>query len=76
MIAALPHPRSPEAAAAVAAFEAARGSLADTLADCTSGLEMVSRGFADDVTLAAAYDVTDVVPQLREGRFASRRRLS
>jgi len=64
---ALPASRSPEAASAVAAFEAARAVLADTLARSSSGRELIERGFASDVDLAAALDVSDTVPRF-EGR--------
>lgn len=60
---------SPEAAAAATVFTAARASLAATLAACSSGREMLERGFARDVELASQYDVSDVVPLLRDGRF-------
>lgn len=62
---------SPEARAAVAAFESARPALASLLADCASGRELIDRGFAGDVELAAAHDATGVVPILRDGAFAA-----
>ncbi|MDP9395026.1 MAG: 2-phosphosulfolactate phosphatase [Actinomycetota bacterium] len=55
---------SPEAEAAALAAGARR-----PLEDCPSGRELVERGFAEDVRLAALADVDDVVPVLRDGRF-------
>ena len=56
--------RSPEAGAAVAAFEAVEGRLAGQLQGCASGRELVEGGFAGDVDVAAALDVSAVVPVL------------
>jgi 2-phosphosulfolactate phosphatase len=62
---------SPEAAAAVAAFRAAAlwGALPGALAACSSGRELVARGFDDDVEIAAQVDSAEVVPVLRDGAF-------
>jgi len=62
---------SPEAAAARAAFVAARARLAENLAGCTPGRELVARGLADDLDDAAAVDVTTAVAVLRAGVFRS-----
>jgi 2-phosphosulfolactate phosphatase len=61
---------SPEAAAAVAAFRAVEGRLAEELAHCAGGRELVEAGFAADVDLAAAYDVSGVVPVLTGDAFS------
>ncbi len=55
---------SPEARAAAAAFEAVEPGLPTQLANCASGLELVHKGFADDVTIAAEHGVSDAVPVL------------
>jgi 2-phosphosulfolactate phosphatase len=60
---------SPEAAAAVAAFRATR--LPGDLAACSSGRELVARGYGGDVEMAADVDVSTVVPVLREGAFVA-----
>ena len=60
---------SPEAAAARAAFVAARPRLDATLAGCASGIELIGRGWADDVAVAAEHDVTVVVPMLTADGF-------
>ncbi|MHA6630541.1 2-phosphosulfolactate phosphatase [Pseudonocardia sichuanensis] len=64
--------RSPEAELAVAQFRAAREQgLPDVLAATASGRELHAEGFAGDVTLAAAHDVSDVAPTLRDGMLAA-----
>ncbi len=64
-------PVSPEAGAAVAAWEAARPHLDAALRESTSGQALVVSGQADELTWAGAPDVTDVVPVLADGRFAA-----
>jgi len=58
---------SPEAAAAVAAWQAT--DLPDALVACASGRELVEAGFADDVAIAARHDTSDVVPVLTGESF-------
>ncbi|GMA24005.1 hypothetical protein GCM10025864_17640 [Luteimicrobium album] len=60
---------SPEAAAALAAFEAVQHDLAASLAACSSGRELADAGFAEDVVVAADLDADDVVPVLVDGAF-------
>jgi 2-phosphosulfolactate phosphatase len=60
---------SPEAKSAVAAWEDAKKTVADTLLRCSSGRDLVARGFRTDVEYASAYDVSDVVPILIDGAF-------
>lgn len=62
---------SPEARLAAAAFERLRPDIARVLADCASGRELLERGFASDVELAAGLDATGLVPVLRDGAFAA-----
>lgn len=57
---------SPDAAAAAAAFRALR-----PLAECPSGVELVQRGFADDVALASELDASEAVPVLRDGSYVA-----
>jgi 2-phosphosulfolactate phosphatase len=59
---------SVEAGVARAAYAAVddRGA---ALASCASGRELVARGYAADVEVAAERDASDVVPVLREGVF-------
>ncbi|MEO7754013.1 MAG: 2-phosphosulfolactate phosphatase [Terracoccus sp.] len=63
---------SPEAEAAVAAWQAAAVSLADHVAACASGRELVESGWADDVSVAAELDSSAAVPVLVDGAFRDR----
>lgn len=60
----LPGSRSAEARVAAAAFEAGRDQLWDLLARCGSGRELIERGSAGDVALAAEWAVSLTVPLL------------
>jgi 2-phosphosulfolactate phosphatase len=60
-------PLTPRAAAAAEAFRGARGDLEAALLATRSGRELVDRGFAHDVRLAAEAGVSVTVPQL-EGK--------
>ena len=60
---------SPEAGAAIAAYGALAGSPGAALRASVSGLELRFSGFADDVELAGALDVSRAVPVLRQGWF-------
>ncbi len=55
---------SPEAEVAVAAFQNLQGNLVTALERCSSGKELVTRGFAKDVELAAAINISSCVPLL------------
>ena len=55
-------PRSPEADAAAAAYRAAEPNLAESLAQCASGRELIGYGYPDDVAVAAELDASAVVP--------------
>jgi 2-phosphosulfolactate phosphatase len=61
---------SPEARAAMAAFDAARDDLDGCLAGSVSGRELVARGWSDDVAAAAALDAEAVAPVLDGSEFA------
>ena len=61
----------PEARLAADAFCSVEGSLASALLGCASGLELVAATFGEDVEIAAALDVSDVVPVLVAGEFVS-----
>ncbi|MFT4037295.1 MAG: 2-phosphosulfolactate phosphatase, partial [Thermomicrobiales bacterium] len=61
-----------EAGAAVALFRAMQPELRQTLHACASGQELLARGYAEDVDLAAELDTDTVVPLLSEGRLLPR----
>lgn len=60
---------SPEARAAMAAFDDARDDLRDWLLASGSGRELVGRHWRDDVEMAAALDVESVAPVLDGAAF-------
>jgi 2-phosphosulfolactate phosphatase len=60
---------SPEASAAVAAWEGAKESIPSIVANCASGRELVERGRLYDLEYAADVGVSTVVPTLTEGAF-------
>jgi 2-phosphosulfolactate phosphatase len=60
---------SPEARAAMAAFDEARDDLPEWLLASTSGRELVGRGRRDDVVAAAALDVEAIAPVLVRAAF-------
>lgn len=62
---------SPEAAVARTAFRTVGADLPVQLAACASGLELIGKGFARDVALAARVDVSAVVPVLTDGWFSA-----
>lgn len=60
---------SPEARAARAAFRDAADELESLLGQCSSGKEHAERGHAENVTLAAAANVSTCVPRLVDGAY-------
>lgn len=63
--------KSPEAMLAETAFERFRGELGDCMFRCSSGRELVEKGFAADVELAAAFNVSSAAPMLVEGAYTT-----
>jgi 2-phosphosulfolactate phosphatase len=61
--------KSPEAAAAEAAFLRFRSDLSATIMKCGSGKELIARGFAEDVELAAELNVSETVPRFVDGAY-------
>lgn len=60
---------SVEARSALAAYTAASADLPAALDACASGRELRERGFGEDVEVASAHDVSEVVPVLRGESF-------
>ena len=60
---------SPEAVSAVGAFEEAKSELGRHLRQCSSGKELIERGFSEDVQLASQLNVSDSAPVLIEDAF-------
>jgi 2-phosphosulfolactate phosphatase len=69
VLSALPGRPSPEAEAAIAAFESVRNLGIRMLNGCSSGKELIGRGFGDDVALAAELDASTAAPRLHGGAF-------
>lgn len=65
---------SPEARLAADAYRSVSTNLREELLACASGRELVDSGFGDNVEIAAAVNVTNVVPELVAGRFSAARR--
>jgi 2-phosphosulfolactate phosphatase len=53
---------SPEAEIAIAAFHGVKDNLAIALRKCSSGKELITRGFATDIELAATINTSSCVP--------------
>lgn len=60
---------SPEAQAALNVFASTRSDLHATLAGSSSGCELIERGFARDVELAAELNISITAPLLRDGAY-------
>lgn len=60
---------SPEAEMAVAAFHSFEKDLLAKLKKCSSGKELITKGFELDVELAAALNVSDCVPLFTENAY-------
>ena len=63
---------SPEANAAFQVFNGVQNNLHETLAACSSGLELIGREFPEDVVLASALNSSTCVPILRNGAYQAR----
>jgi 2-phosphosulfolactate phosphatase len=66
VLAGLAGAQTSEARLAAMAFASARERLAEVLAGSISGQELITRGFAADVTLASEYDASAAVPVVDE----------
>lgn len=62
---------SPEARAAVAAYDAVADELPALLYDCAGGRELTQYGYPDDVAIAAEVDSSQCVPVLRDGKMSA-----
>lgn len=73
IIAFLSGTRSAEAEIAVAAFQQAQHDLLDYLTRCSSGRELIERGFGEDVLLAAQFQQSSCVPVLTNTAYIRHR---
>lgn len=60
---------SPEARTALNAYDMAVGDMYTVLKGCSSGRELIERGFEEDVTLAGELNCSSVTPRLVEGSY-------
>ncbi len=64
---------SPEAEVAVVAFHGLNDNLAIALRNCSSGKELIARGFATDVELAAAINSSRCVPLFARNAYVKQK---
>ena len=64
VIAVLNMPASPESQAAADAYRVVQANLLASVMECSSGRELMERGFADDFDWACDLNVSQVVPLL------------
>jgi 2-phosphosulfolactate phosphatase len=60
---------SPEAEAAMAVFHGLKDNLVTALRGCSSGKELIARGFGTDIELAAAINISSCVPLLTHNAY-------
>ncbi len=65
---------SPEAQLASEAYQGLRQSLERLIKQCSSGQELIRRGFKQDVDLASEMNVSDCVPMLVNRAYANHAR--
>lgn len=64
--------KSPDALAAEATYLQFKAQLPETLMQIGSGIELIEKGFPDDVRLAAQHNVSEVVPQRIHDAYQAR----
>ena len=64
---------SPETEVAVTTFKAFQQDLLGYLKKCSSGKELIEKGFESDVELSAAYNVSDCVPCFTDNAYVNYR---
>jgi 2-phosphosulfolactate phosphatase len=63
---------SPEAEVAVTTFQAFQKDLLGYLQRCSSGKELIEKGYESDVEIAAAYNISDCVPLFTDNAYINR----
>lgn len=69
IISALTGSKSPEAELAESAFTSVHDRLQEILTKCSSGKELISKGYAADIDFIAALNIDTIAPRLIEGCF-------
>jgi len=62
---------SPESRAALSAFNGYKDDLTEGLFKCSSGKELIERGFKNDIILAGEFNRSRSVPKLKNGEYIS-----
>jgi 2-phosphosulfolactate phosphatase len=65
--------KSSEARAAEALFRSIEDTLCDTVRSCSSGKELIEKGYAEDVECASQLDVSQSVPQLLGNAYINKK---
>jgi 2-phosphosulfolactate phosphatase len=60
---------SPESHAALAIYQSRQANLLDTVRSCSSGKELVERGFSKDIDLACDFNISDRVPVFKNDHY-------
>jgi 2-phosphosulfolactate phosphatase len=60
---------SPESKSALAVYEIAKENLREEIKKCSSGKELIERGFEEDINLACELNVSDCVPVFKSGAY-------
>jgi 2-phosphosulfolactate phosphatase len=63
---------SPEAEVAVATFQAFHKDIFGYLRRCSSGKELITKGYESDVEIASAYNISDCVPVFTDKTYIKR----
>ncbi|MBS1493828.1 MAG: 2-phosphosulfolactate phosphatase [Bacteroidetes bacterium] len=66
---------SPESKSALAVYQSVKENLLEEIKKCSSGKELVERGFEEDVNLACEFNVSECVPFLKNGAYENIRSL-
>ncbi|MEX0269853.1 2-phosphosulfolactate phosphatase [Leptolyngbyaceae cyanobacterium UHCC 1019] len=64
---------SPEAEAAIALFHHVKDTIKTKIRQCSSGKELIARGFANDVAISSDLNVSDCIPWLTDGAYINTR---
>jgi 2-phosphosulfolactate phosphatase len=60
---------SPESKSALAIYESVKNNLSEVIKKCSSGKELIEKGFEEDVNLACEMNVSECVPVLKDGAY-------
>lgn len=60
---------SPESKSALAVYESVKNNLKEELKNCSSGKELIERGFEEDVNLACELNISTSVPVLNNKAY-------